>query len=223
MKNSEYFVIEIPQSFTYIPTTAASLCTTTTFICTLYNTNNNAIKVMASTNYETLGLAKDFSVTLSDQIYVSPTTFSFDNDYFLVTTYTSNGLIIDDTDVIAVPASKATFTRTCAGKCATCSGSNTSFCLTCYSSGSGYLPNITYGGYVMMTSDNQCVDVCGSGYYSGTGTCIRCSVPCLNCLSLTECTSCAPTYYYVSSNLANNRCVATCPIGTYASSATTTC
>ena len=223
MGNSEFFVVEVPSSFTFIGTTTTNLCTTNIFNCTLYNSNNNAIKVAASSNYATVGLAKEFTVTLNDQIYVSPTSFDFGNDYFLITTYTSSGLVIDDTDVQAVPSSKATFSRTCGGKCATCSGSNSSLCLSCYVSGSGYLPNVSYGGFTMMTSDNQCVDACGAGYYNGSGTCIRCSTPCQNCLNSTQCTSCAPNFYYASSNEVNNRCVGTCSIGTYANIATSTC
>jgi hypothetical protein len=91
---------------------------------------------MKSASYLTVGLVKDFTVTLNDLLYISPTTFDFTNDYFLVTTYTSDGVVIDDTDVVAVPASKAIFTRTCAGKCSTCT-SNTSFCSTCYVANTG--------------------------------------------------------------------------------------
>lgn len=36
-----------------------------------------------------------------------------------------------------------------------------------------------------MTSDNQCVDICGDGYYNSSGTCIVCISPCKNCISNT--------------------------------------
>lgn len=142
---------------------------------------------------------------------------------FLVTTYTNDGLVIDDTDPVAVPASKAVFYRTCGGKCETCSSTNTSFCLTCYQPGTGQLPGITYGGFSMLSSDNQCLDRCGTGYYSGTGTCIRCTSPCSSCTSSTDCTSCLPTFFYIPSNSPNNRCISTCPTGTYPNNSTSTC
>ena len=177
----------------------------------------------ASASYSTVGLVKDFIVTLTDSIYVSPTVFEFSTDYFYVTSYTNNSLIIDTTDPINVAASKTTFFRTCGGKCATCSASNTTICNTCYAINNGVISGITYGGYNTMTSDFQCVDVCGDGYYNSSATCIACVSPCKNCISASQCTSCIAGFYFVSTNPINNRCPNSCTIGFFANTITNTC
>lgn len=76
MLAGEYFVIEIPTSFKLLGSTSTSLCATTpSFNCTIFNSNQNSVKVSASVNYVTVGLVKDFVVILNDQIYVSPISF----------------------------------------------------------------------------------------------------------------------------------------------------
>ena len=140
-----------------------------------------------------------------------------------MTTYTNLNQVIDITSPTTVPASKAIFYRTCAGKCATCSGSNTSYCLSCYTTSYGVITGATYGGYNTMTSDNQCVDVCGDGYYNTSGTCFTCVSPCKNCVSSTQCTSCLTGFYFVATNAANSRCPTTCAPGAFSNSVTNTC
>lgn len=219
----DYFVIETPNSFTYVGTGSSVLCTDAIFTCSIYNGNNQAIKVAASGSYNTIGLVKDFSVTLGSSIYASPTTFSFSTDYFYLSSYTSTNQLIDITDPINIVASRATFYRTCAGKCATCLTTNTSFCTSCYMVDTGVVANVTYGGFNTMTADNQCVDVCGPGYYNASNTCFVCTSPCQNCLGSLQCTSCLTGFYFIASNPATDRCKNVCPTGTFANSGTNTC
>lgn len=131
LRNDEYFVIDIPNIFTYKAVTG-SICTNNIFTCTL--NSNYQIKVAKSASYSTIGFANDFSVTLNDALYVSPKDFNFNTQYFYVTTYTNDTLKIDETDPITITASRATFYRTCGGFCATCPSSSLSFCTTCYNS-----------------------------------------------------------------------------------------
>lgn len=211
-------------SFTYVGSAVTNICTNMIFNCTIYNSNNNAIKVAATSSYTTIGLAKDFSITLDSQMYVSPLSFTiFETDYFLVRTYTSNNLIIDDTDTTKA-STKAAFYRTCSNKCKTCPATNTTFCLTCYLNNTGVIPNINFGGFNTMTADGNCVDVCGSGYYNSSSTCFPCQIPCATCTSATACNTCSSGYFYTTINTTiDTRCRSTCPTGTYANSITRTC
>lgn len=167
----------------------------------------------------------DFSLTLNDTLYVSPLDFNFNSQYFYVTTYTSNSLIIDTTDPITITASKAVFYRTCGGFCGTCPSSNLTFCSTCYNASYTGVLSSTYGGYSIKTSDNQCVDVCGTGFYIINGTCTKCLSPCNACLNETTCTSCLNgTYYYYNSTLnSTTRCWSLCPEGFYGDSISNQC
>lgn len=155
------------------------------YTCTLYNSNNNAIKVAASGSYSTSGLVYSFTIALNPNIYVSPLTYNFLADYFYVNTYTNNNHLIDITDPVTVPATLATFYLSCSNRCKACLDSNTSYCLSCYQTGDGYFTNVTFGGYNTMTSNNKCVDVCGDGFYNASGLCIACAPPCLYCTSAT--------------------------------------
>lgn len=223
MLDGQYLVIQIPTLFTYGNFTG-TICQTTIFNCTRFNNDNYMIRVAASTTYSTLGLVNDFTITLNQLMYVSPTFFQFNTDYFYVTSYTNNNRMIDTTDPISVAASKATFYLSCNGRCATCPDSNTSYCNTCYTSTYvGVLSNVTYGGFNTMTSDRLCVDVCGDGYFNNSGICQLCISPCLKCNSSTVCTSCVLNYFYVDST---STCVSVCPTTpnfTYADSTTRIC
>jgi proprotein convertase subtilisin/kexin type 5 len=156
-------------------------------------------------------------------LWVSPVSFSFSTDYFYVTTYTNNSLMIDMTDPINVVASKATFYLSCAGHCSTCLSSNTSICQTCYTANTGVITNQTYGGFNIMTSDFQCVDVCGTGYYLQSGNCNACVSPCASCTTVDQCITCATGFYLISTNPPNQRCQNSCPNGYFANSITRTC
>lgn len=222
--NGEYIIINIPNSFSYIGSISSSLCVNNIYVCGIYNSNNNIIKVSASTNYSITNIVYSFTITLNN-LYVSPVNYNFGADYFYVTSYTSNGLQIDVTDPINVVASKAVFFLSCsaASHCKTCLDSNTSYCLACYKLGDGYYTNITYGGYNTMNSNNICVDICGDGYYNNSGLCQACISPCKFCTSSTICTSCTTNYYYLSTNPVTNRCLSTCPTSTYPDTSTSTC
>lgn len=74
--DGEYFVIYIPLSFTYAGSTVTSICTNMIYNCTIYNSNNYAIKVAATTSFTTIGLVKDFTITLDSNMYVSPLNFT---------------------------------------------------------------------------------------------------------------------------------------------------
>ena len=145
------------------------------------------------------------------------------NDYFYVTTYTNNNLIIDTTDPINVVASRATFFLTCSGRCRTCLSSNSSICSSCYIDNTGVLPNITYGGFSIMTSDFQCVDVCGIGFFLASGNCTQCASPCQTCSALNQCNSCVSGFFYISTNIITDRCKSICPDGYFANTVSRTC
>lgn len=217
-------MIYVPLSFTYVGSGVTSICTNMVYNCTLYNGNNYAIKVMATTSYTIVGLNKDYVITLDSQMYVSPLNFSlFESDYFLVRTYTSNNLIIDDTDTTK-STTKAAFYTTCGNKCKTCSSANTTYCLSCYLNNTGVIANTNFGGFNTMTSDGNCVDFCGAGYYNSSSTCFPCQVPCSACTSATACTSCSSGYFFTTVNTTvDTRCRSICPTGTYASTSTRTC
>lgn len=174
--------------------------------------------------YTQTGIVYNFTITLAN-LYVSPLTYNYTSDYFQVSTYTNTNLQIDVTDPIAVPASRTAFVLTCSlvTHCKTCLDSNTSYCLSCYKLGDGYYPTVTYGGYSMMNSNNVCVDICGDGYYNASGACQACTTPCMYCTSSTACTSCVAGYYYIASNPSSNRCVNSCPNGSYADGSSNLC
>jgi hypothetical protein len=83
-------------------------------VCNIYNNNSNNIKVASSHIYGNVGLVYTFTITLSDNSYVSPQNFNFENpknasEHFNVSTYTNNNLLIDITDSFLVNDSLAIF------------------------------------------------------------------------------------------------------------------
>lgn len=94
--------------------------------------------------------------------------------------------------------------------CRTCSGTNSSACLSCYSDTS-----ISTFIYLDDTA-SLCYDICPSGTYTDTSVrkCIACNSLCKTCLgSATNCTSCVSTstYQYLFINSSVGTCRTACP------------
>jgi hypothetical protein len=151
LRNGEYIYLLVPQRFSRTAWTG-TLCSPQIYTCS--SINDHTIKVEASASYSAVGLSTSFSFTIVRDVFVSPTDFNYGNDYFYVQTFTSGGEMIDKTDPTAVPASMAIFARSCGGKCSTCPSSSPNHCLTCYSPGSGVLPDIDYGNFNILNSNN---------------------------------------------------------------------
>lgn len=74
-----------------------------------------------------------------------------------------------------------------------------------------------------MTSDFQCVDVCGSGFFLASGNCTQCASPCQTCSALNQCNSCVSGFFYISTNIITDRCKSICPDGYFANTVSRTC
>lgn len=56
-----------------------------------------------------------------------------------------------------------------------------------------------FGNYNILNPNNQCVDVCGDGFYVDAGSnCVACVSPCQICTGVDRCTTCVGGYYYLS-------------------------
>jgi hypothetical protein len=176
MSHGEYMVLEIPPSFTFVNNTP--ICANTSFNCNFLNSDNNyVIKIDATSLYSLANNNVNFVIKLN-RTYISPTNYNFDGDYFYVTTFTSNNLIIDKTSPEDVSSSAATFYLTCTNKCKTCNPANLSQCTSCYTQGSGEILGILYDGYNVLNSSGDCVNQCGYGQYNNSGLCQNCTPPC---------------------------------------------
>jgi hypothetical protein len=129
MSDGEFIVIQIPSSFTYMPKdNLTSLCSDTTYLCTIYNSNNSIMVKSSSSNINS-GIDYNFTITIMNNTYISPLNYNFKTENFLVMTF-ANATIdsIDPTN----PQTNVTFSLTCIGQCRTCLPTNLSSCITCY-------------------------------------------------------------------------------------------
>jgi proprotein convertase subtilisin/kexin type 5 len=113
------------------------------------------------------------------------------------------------------------FTTACQLPCRTCSNTNTSSCLTCYSN-----PSISNFPYIHQNT-STCNNICPQNTYFNTTTliCLDCSSTCNSCVNIpTNCTTCAtnstyPNFFFnISSD--NGNCFNQCPIGYYSNTST---
>lgn len=58
----------------------------------------------------------------------------------------------------------------------------------------------------------DCITSCPSQYYNDSNTCYKCLFPCEDCLSPSQCKTCAIGTYYHSFS---KSCLMSCPLGTY--------
>jgi len=107
-------------------------------------------------------------------------------------------------------------TINCNYPCQTCSATNKSFCLSCFSAPST----------LIYLQNNTCAATCSDGF-SGNGgtTCVACNSACLTCQMANKnlCATCnfssSTPFYYAT----NQFCYASCPSTSYNQTATFTC
>lgn len=104
-------------------------------------------------------------------------------------------------------ASGLIWTADCPLPCRTCSTTNTSQCLSCYSD-----PMLAQSRILFFAVNSSCVSDCGDKFYRNytTNSCLACSTSCSNCVNQTICTSC-PTNQ--SLLIAEAKCYSSCPVG----------
>lgn len=127
-------------------------------------------------------------------------------DVVIINSFDSNDFKIDENNSIL------TFTAACTLPCRTCSATNTSSCLTCYTNTLISTSVYYYGAF------RTCYASCPSGTYASSYTCLDCSSTCLTCLgTATNCTSCVAnsTYPYLYVSGSTGSCRASCPIYYY--------
>lgn len=101
-----------------------------------------------------------------------------------------------------------TFSTACTLPCRTCSPSDPTLCLSCYSD-----PLLVSGK--TMLSGSQCVAACANRFYFNTATsqCDGCSSLCELCVDYGHCTSCPIGRYLYR---VDDTCVGVCVFGYYA-------
>lgn len=162
--------------------------------------SSNTIRITGSFNNSVMG----FTIGgFSSQSYVPPTT-----TYSVLNTFDASGFKIDES------ANNITFAIACNLPCMTCSGSNASFCITCYSS-TLVTASVYYHG-----ATNYCYSTCPATTYNNNATlsCSPCNSNCLHCFgSATFCTTCVAnsTFPYLSIANSSQTCVSQCATGLY--------
>ena len=131
LEDAEYFIVNVPSTYRYIAWTlqGTSVCSNANYSCILISENQFRVTTLLAASF-----AGVISVTLtvSDNIYASPSTFNFPADqYFTVESFTTTNAKIDSTDTTN-SNSQAQFSLSCSPNGKTCQSTNTSFCLSCY-------------------------------------------------------------------------------------------
>lgn len=214
LTNSDYIIVSVPSTYRYglgsILTT--SICSNSNYTCILES--ENRFKVTGNFNAATLVI-----INILDNIYVSPNSFNFAaNQYFIVQSFTSGNAKIDST-LTSNSNTQIKFYTTCNANCKTCSSTNTSFCLSCYTVNDGDFPGSNFLD-ILKTSDSKCVSQCLGGYYNNSGTCTTCVNPCATCTDAVTCGSCVAGTFL---NKINSTCGGSCSDGTYASTSNNVC
>ncbi|CDW83721.1 UNKNOWN [Stylonychia lemnae] len=147
------------------------------------------------------------------QIYLGPINNPTDTQIFQsfqLTSYTDNSFTykIDQITWGLIPS------FACALPCKTCSTTDISSCLSCFTDISSQVEKYYYS--------NKCMPVCPSGFYAGDNQiCKRCDDKCLTCNQAGKCLTCNNTGLYPNFHSGNNMCYGTCPDGYYANSQST--
>lgn len=96
----------------------------------------------------------------------------------------------------------------CHPYCATCYGGSNTNCYSCKSP------------YLLLLNTNTCNTACTGASFPNTTTnrCDACATGCSLCTSLTYCTACTSTYFFL-----NNFCYNPCPPGYWGDTTTMTC
>lgn len=62
--NGEYLVLTVPSVFTRSNVTVGSICTTASYTCSIYNSDNLRIKIEKSSTFSTTGLLTSFTFAI---------------------------------------------------------------------------------------------------------------------------------------------------------------
>lgn len=181
----------------YMLVTVASSFTISTLSCTSWSCttmSSNVIKINSITSTAQIS----FTITGITAPKSAP------SDYTTVSSYDSGNYLIDQNTNTII------FSILCTMPCRTCSASNSSSCVTCYTDTS-----ITTSIYLYSTT-TQCYSTCPSYTYpdSSIYKCVDCNSICLTCTGTsTNCTSCLSnsTYPYLFINSSVGTCRSQCP------------
>ena len=157
-------------------------CANTSSVLTLTNTNPTALQTITIGNILAPALSPSTPITIE--------------------IYSGTGYLI-------ARGASIVWSASCSLPCRTCSSSNSSACLTCYSD-----LTVAQGRVLYSAVNSTCVSVCGDTFYKNytLNTCEACSSSCLNCANFSLCLSCPSSSYLLASN---STCHSTCPIGFY--------
>lgn len=181
--STDYIIILFPTQYTYTGTAGVMVA------CSPYNCtpdSSNPLSVKVTPGVQTFSSISSFNLSIMN--FKSPTVST--SDYFLVYSYQADSTPIDQINT-ALPAAQASFYLSCTLPCQTCSSTNASVCLSCYSSPINL--NVFY-------SNGSCYTTCPNTTYTSGFTCLACVSPCKTCTSLTTCTSCVSTFFYYTTN-----------------------
>ena len=166
--------------------------------CTTDTTTN---KVTVTGTYASIPTNLQFTIAFVTNPSTSP------SSPFIIATKTSAGAIIDQI------ATDIRFNADCDIPCKTCSITDRSSCLSCFTDTSSLLQYLY---------SSTCVSTCPAGTFTQVTTCIACDIGCTACSgSATNCLACAssPIQYYSY----GTSCLSSCPAKYYKDSSTYTC
>jgi hypothetical protein len=191
-----YFQISIDSYFTIGTLSCSSSSYTAN--CTLISANTLRVA----------GTFNDSIVRLTIAGFFSPTTAPTTTTYSILNSFDSLGFKIDES------SNNITFSLGCALPCMTCSSTNSSSCLSCYST-----TQVTPSVYFHSSSKN-CYTICPATTYNNNVSlvCSPCDSNCLTCLgSPTFCTKCIinSTFPFLSITNSTQTCIASCGSGFY--------
>lgn len=186
----------------YFDVTTLSCSSFINFIGSCANISSKTIQISGTFNNSVMGLTvSGFSSKIS-----LPT----GSTYTTLISFDSSGGIIDES------LNYISFSLACTSPCKTCSPSNTSACLSCYTD-SAITPSIYF-----YSAKSNCYTICPATTYnsnsSGTLTCELCNANCYTCLTVaTFCTKCVAnsTYPYLNVSSSGQICVSSCVAGMY--------
>lgn len=172
--------------------------------CSAVSSTTNTLRITGSFNNSVMGL------TVSG--FKSPTNSPSTASYTTLGSFDSLGYKIDES------TTNISFSLGCTLPCQTCSSTNSSSCLSCYST-TAVTASIYY-----YSPNKYCYTTCPATTYNNNVTllCTACDSNCLNCFnSPTYCTKCNPNSSYPYLNITNSSqvCVAGCTTGMYGSNA----
>jgi hypothetical protein len=193
-----YLQISIDSYFTV---TSLSCISFIDFAGNCSSISTNTIKVTGNFNDSVMGL------TVTG--FSSPNSVPSTTTYSVLNTFDSSGYKIDES------SNNISFSIACTLPCMTCSSSNSSSCLSCYSN-----TQVTASIYYYSPT-NYCYTLCPATTYNNNVTliCSPCDSNCYTCSGVyTFCTKCKvnSTYPYLSITNTSQTCVTLCGSGMYA-------